>query len=297
MSHQLISGLFLLAVNAFSWEPLPNNFNVSKPDNLLPAVRNTTYGWPKLPFDMVYVFGDSSCDTGRYMATNRGWLVTSDTAYWRGRFSNGPGWPDYLAAMNNVKVNSLCYAGSVIKTKNFVVQEGVPDFDKQLELYERERNTANYSKPLAIFEFVGNDLLNPLLEVKALGNDVEEILQKLIDKGEIKDIFISMTPVEAYYVKGYDKQLLLAANRLMARNAGVDIFVGTALEQIIYMSRIPPPNADPKRWKVEPCFDAKTNSLCNDPENHFLVDSYHYTTVPYYYLAARISRLIVGYWS
>lgn len=291
-----IVSLLAAAVCGFSWEPVPPNFNVSRPDTLLNITMKTKYPWKPFPFDQVYIFGDSSCDTGRYSHLAQGRLMRSGQAYWRGRFSNGPAWPDYLGAMNRVRVNSFCYGGAVIDGNGFVLQPGAADALSQVELFRREKEADRAAKPLAVIQFVGNDMLNLFESLGHLKRGLLATAQSIVDSSNVRNFLVVMATCDMYVAKGYDLMLAEVAEELMQRNPGVEAFAASSVEQYYYMSYVPPPNADPAKWSNTPCYNEFTNQLCSDPENHFLIDNYHFTTYPYYSLAARISRLIVGYW-
>jgi len=62
------------------------------------------------PVSRVVVFGDSLSDTGRL---KRRLYIFPGTAYWLGRFSNGPAWADYLETSANLVVQNHAYGGAV----------------------------------------------------------------------------------------------------------------------------------------------------------------------------------------
>lgn len=62
----------------------------------------------------VVVFGDSLSDAGLLRARMK---VLPGTAYWGGRFSNGPVWPDYLEALLDVPVQNHALGGATVSPR------------------------------------------------------------------------------------------------------------------------------------------------------------------------------------
>lgn len=64
----------------------------------------------------IFVFGDSLSDTGMphgaYAYTHKQAPPASPQKYWRGRWSNGPIWADYIARWMNVSLTSFAVAGA-----------------------------------------------------------------------------------------------------------------------------------------------------------------------------------------
>jgi thermolabile hemolysin len=73
---------------------------------------------PRYPVRRMVVFGDSLSDTGRLK--NR-LHVFPGSPYWLGRFSNGPGWVDYLAAETGLAAQNHSYGGASV-----TLHESVP---------------------------------------------------------------------------------------------------------------------------------------------------------------------------
>ncbi|KAJ9083741.1 hypothetical protein DSO57_1031692 [Entomophthora muscae] len=87
------------------WYALPPGFDQSKPDSILGLVEQAP-----LWFDGIYLFGDSDCDTGNLFKLTKN-TDPDPKAYWNGRFSNGPMWPDYLQARHKLNVRNYAYGG------------------------------------------------------------------------------------------------------------------------------------------------------------------------------------------
>ena len=66
------------------------------------------------PVSRVVVFGDSLSDAGMLRQRLK---VLPGTAYWAGRFSNGPVWPDYLEALLSVPVQNHAFGGATVNPR------------------------------------------------------------------------------------------------------------------------------------------------------------------------------------
>ncbi|KAI0224799.1 hypothetical protein L0F63_006186 [Massospora cicadina] len=160
------------------WYALPKGFDQSRPDEILKLV-------PQAPlyFDAIYLFGDSDCDTGNlFQLSNQ--TDPDPKAYWKGRFSNGPMWPDYLQAKHQLEVRNYAYGGAVVNRKNGIVLD-VPDFFEQFEIHSKAPKVEG-KVSLGVIQFVGNDLINLAVRPNDVVRDIGDLIQKLIDLGEIK---------------------------------------------------------------------------------------------------------------
>jgi phospholipase/lecithinase/hemolysin len=81
-------------------------------------------------FSEIYVFGDSLSDVGRLFAGTGG-AIPPASAYYQGRFSNGPIWPEYLAPDLNLAVtvdNDFAVGGATTGIANVnEVRFGIPE--------------------------------------------------------------------------------------------------------------------------------------------------------------------------
>ena len=68
-------------------------------------------------FTKLVVFGDSLSDTGNVFAVTHG-AVPPSAAYYAGRFSNGPVWPEYLAASLSLPLENFAYGGAQTDRRN-----------------------------------------------------------------------------------------------------------------------------------------------------------------------------------
>ncbi|KAJ9064216.1 hypothetical protein DSO57_1032819 [Entomophthora muscae] len=293
-------GLFLLCLASCSvagpisgsvWYPLPAGFNQSKPDAILGLVDHAP-----LAFDGMYVFGDSACDTGNLFEYS-GNTDPDPKAYWRGRFSNGPMWPDYLQARHQLKARNYAFGGAVVNQKNNIVLE-VPDFYEQLKAH-KSLPSLGAKKPLALIQFVGNDLINQTVTPASVSNDFKAVMQQLIDLGEIKHFLIILTSIIDYASLGFNRALASTADALNAANKG-NVTVQTLSVIGLYkrMIAVPPATANPKVWSRtdEYCYDMYTGKKCADPENHLYFDNYHPSTVPNHNSALFVSEAINRIW-
>lgn len=302
--HMLSSYVLLVqskaAANNDVWYPLPPNFDQKDPDTLLAKVQQFAQTQPqnnKLPFDNIYVFGDSACDTGNLFKLSE-YTDPDPKYYWKGRFSNGPMWPDYLQAQYNLKVKNFAYGGAVISTYNYVNLEGVPDFADQISEYLKKGNQfpPNSGRSLTLLQFVGNDLVNRSVTAQKAVNDFELMLQWLIDIGEMKNFLVFESAITDYNTWGYSSKLAEMVQKVQARTKldGVTIEFLPIVNEFGKMVANPPPTADKGKWAPldSSCFNQNTKVQCKDPQNHFRYDLYHPSTVPNYNTAMLIGKAI-----
>ncbi|KAG0149096.1 hypothetical protein CROQUDRAFT_721365 [Cronartium quercuum f. sp. fusiforme G11] len=129
-------------------------------------------------YTAVVVFGASDCDdahprSSKYNNTLRG------PPYWKGRFTNGPVFVEYLAQgiLSGKNINLLDYAYGGATISNNLVEVAVPDTGDQTHNYLRdvEQN---------LVKTVGRDGSDRVLHIFWIGtNDVIQIWQDVITNG------------------------------------------------------------------------------------------------------------------
>lgn len=133
-------------------------------------------------FSEIYVFGDSLSDVGRLFAGTGGALPPA-SAYYQGRFSNGPIWAEYLAPDLNLDVsilNDFAVGGATTGTANVnEVRFGIPDLPGlQDEIAAYTSSLSGPADPNAIYVvWAGaNDFFLPFATPQALiGNAMTNI--------------------------------------------------------------------------------------------------------------------------
>jgi len=208
-------------------------------------------------------------------------------------------WPDYLEYYYNLKIKNFAYGGAVVTTDNFVNVEGIPDFADQISSYKNNSFPVG-TRPLALIQFVGNDLLGKNITATKVAADMELMLQWLVDIGQVRDFLVFLSPIQDYNTWGYSSALTAMVKRFGAKTAEDLVKIHTLDIGAYYadMVAVPPPTADPGKWHPvsDSCYNQKTGSKCNDPWNYFRFDLYHPSTVPNYNSAIAIGKTIQKFW-
>lgn len=111
-----------------------------------------------VPFDRVFVFGDSLSDTGRVYELTRGGIPQSPP-YYDGRFSNGPVWVERLAPLIGSQPDqktNFAYGGAETGTLS---QTGVPGIQGQVGQFLLSRPSGTGGGLFAVWAG-GNDYFN-----------------------------------------------------------------------------------------------------------------------------------------
>ena len=108
-------------------------------------------------YSSLHVFGDSLSDVGNaWRATLR--LIPESPPYYRGRFSNGPVWAEYLASRfrkSGLSSANHAWGGAKARTD----RDGIPDLSIQVGRYLAIDEERIGSRPLAAIWAGGNDVL------------------------------------------------------------------------------------------------------------------------------------------
>ncbi|WFD38850.1 uncharacterized protein MJAP1_001814 [Malassezia japonica] len=137
-------------------------------------------------YSAVVVFGDSLVDNGNgtYLLSNKTW--PADPAYFDGRFSNGPTWPEQLADLLNIShVDDLAHGSA---TTNNSVAKGYSGYNSTLPVPDVRTQVSHYLKkahgadPNALYIVSGgsNDAffgLTPGRNATALAHDAVHTLR------------------------------------------------------------------------------------------------------------------------
>ena len=182
------------------------NFDDSRLQAQARVLRGVTH--LLLPARRITIVGDSLSDTeGRTSALSHGFVPLAPF-YWRGRFSNGPLWEEYVGgALPGVQVRSLAYAGARIAERAeaygtrvalpvvlSVPAMDVPSLADQVAELEAAR-THFGNEDVVVFWGGSNDyFLNPgLQKVPSYLAATEGLLKRLITMGA-RRILVGLLP-------------------------------------------------------------------------------------------------------
>ncbi|KAJ1917637.1 hypothetical protein H4219_003099 [Mycoemilia scoparia] len=141
------------------------------------------------------VFGDSVSDVGNKLA------LFNQQAYWNGRFTNGPVWNEYTAALLKLPLVNYAFGGSTSSNSaliNGTTTSGalIPSLLDQVDAFlKNNTNAKNPEKDIMTFQTGGNNILWPLSAdptflienedkiIDGIANDMMTGLQKVYDAG------------------------------------------------------------------------------------------------------------------
>jgi len=152
-------------------------------------------------FKKVAVFGDSLSDNGNaYKLTNQTWPLST---YYKGRFSNGKVWPDYLKSALGVPVFDGAYGSGTTDSTAIQGATGpnsnipVPGAVQQINKYFKKNKKEDFSKTVFVVWVGVNDYFFSNFEAdpNAVVKRIKGISSTLYKKGARKIILGNIFPV------------------------------------------------------------------------------------------------------
>lgn len=242
--------------------------------------------------DKVILYADSFSDSGNDYK-NSGF--PSSPPYWKGRFSNGPTWAEYVAKSISIPFSNNGYGGATTNNEDVYSQFNgwtVPGLKQQVSTIQ----THGTSRSLYIIEIGYNDLnaiINPDQYVVVNKNLSKEIIAKNVVDGVLaiikkykakKFLFMSVAPFNYWpVIQNADKpkadRLIkdynaLVESELKKNVLGVDLkFIDS---HAWFVEQLSHPEELGLSIKNGPCaWGIGNTTVCDDPEKHFFWDSYH----------------------
>ncbi|KAF9914751.1 hypothetical protein BX616_007639 [Lobosporangium transversale] len=153
---------------------------VSLPSALATPVRCT--------LKKLVVFGDSFSESGNvYKLSNKTW---PPPFYYKGRFSNGPAWPDYVVKARNYQVVNYAYGGATTDSDLVQGLTGqnsnilVPGFLQQLDIYASKYAQRAIAESVFVINFQGNDFFFDIsLDPSAVVDRIHTGIKRLVSMG------------------------------------------------------------------------------------------------------------------
>jgi phospholipase/lecithinase/hemolysin len=240
-------------------------------------------------FDKIILYGDSLSDNGNDFKN----CQYPSAPYYKGRFSNGPTWFEYVAkGLPKYDVINNAYGGATTDNADAYSEYNnwvVPGFKQQIETLE----TGGTSKSLYLIYFGYNDLnsminpgqyhiVNEDYDYHKVIKNVANGIKLLQNKYQAKNFLIINTipfyhwPVVAEpkkqqakaLIHSYNSQLKTSLKKIRGANFKF-LDDNTWFEQ-----QIAHPEILNLSTSIGPCaYDNGT--VCDDPENHFFFDFYH----------------------
>jgi len=261
-------------------------------------------------FRNLVVFGDSYSDSGNaYHFSNDTW--PADPAYYKGRFSNGPVWVEYIAEKFGLGLHNYAFGGAT--SDNTLVQGytgpnatiASPSATDQVAQFLASHNgKANVADALYVILIGANDaFFDPNVTGAQTVENVSSIMKKLGKKGAKQFLVasypdLSRIPQQTYVppstsqqLHEYSEELRTSLHALGDNVAYVDMY---QLFNDIF--------SDPARYGYDKAKITKScltgvygeapRSLCNDPDKYIWWDEYHPTTKSHKLMAGAAENVI-----
>ncbi|KAJ3197303.1 hypothetical protein HDU82_001497 [Entophlyctis luteolus] len=244
----------------------------------------------------VVSFGDSASDNGNLFAATG----IPPAPYWKGRFSNGPVWVEYLAGyLSNATLHDYAWGSSVANISDSISPYlNIPDLFTQLQIFENQ-TTLNYDTTLfTVFSGV-NDIdysanLGVVPNVAKIAGYVVEFAGDLI-AGGAKHILVSnlpplqllplaraygdkFTPIFESLTLEFNAAIESGVAGLSAKNPSVTILVNDFFSLVNYTVSAGGAAALSFTDTVDPCFNSTAKTVCSNPDQYVFWDTLHPTT-------------------
>ncbi|PHH69403.1 hypothetical protein CDD80_6772 [Ophiocordyceps camponoti-rufipedis] len=251
-------------------------------------------------YSSLVVFGDSFSDNGKgYARINHVW--PSDPAYYKGRFSNGPVWPEDLAEMLSIPLYDYAQGGAT--TDNAIVEGHtgpkadilVPSLTDQVADFLAKTPVKDLASSLVILFGGVNDVLgNSNISAARSAGVIGLLVRKLRDAGAVHFILVnvpdlSLIPYDAYIeadqqdvLRDYAEHLGYQLRRVAQRITSASVKIVDLIP--LFRSF----NVYDKGWKAAgfdkfglygSClvggYSEAPRSLCKDPDRYVFWDEYH----------------------
>ncbi|KAG9302963.1 hypothetical protein G9A89_022380 [Geosiphon pyriformis] len=121
---------------------------------------------PKTKYNKLIVFGDIYSDNGNTFKLSGGKYPNPPSRYYKGRYTNGLLWPDYIQKILDIELLNFSYGGATADNDYFQGKAGhylipdfpVPGFIQQVKTFnETYSEITDFSKSLAVTFLTGAD--------------------------------------------------------------------------------------------------------------------------------------------
>ncbi|RIA96696.1 GDSL lipase/esterase [Glomus cerebriforme] len=286
--------------------------------------RETFHEKKPSPFNTVIIFGDSTCDNGNTWRLSN-YTYPPKKFFYKGRFSNGPTWVEYLSKLLHAKEMNYAYGGATTDTNYVKAVSGfdgeipVPGIKQEVEDKFKTQVSAkslNPDKTLYIVAHQGNDYLNnpkifPVECVKHLYDVWVELANFGAKHILINNFFNLKNLPEVTKNYGVISRLLTGLVSKM-HNAAIDGFVWQFKRThkdvkfyILPMDQVWEEFKDPNLKKSLGITDVnsacvlridktKNYTICPNPDEHFYWDHIHPSTKVHNFIAVKVYNIITG---
>lgn len=252
-------------------------------------------------FPQIYVFGDSLSDIGNvYQATNGD--RPPSPPYFKGRYSNGPVWVEYLASrlkLSSNLVNNFAYGGA----KTGDSQQLPPGLLAQIQRFKAENPTAN-PNALYLIWAGANDYLGGAKNTTAPINNLTTAVKRLAEFGAKNIVVINLPDLGKLPATRTTERAKLLTSLTQRHNAGLaasleslrqkfgDIDIRyidvNALFNLVYNS--------PAKYGLENVTQAclSDGNVCDRPNEYLFWDGIHPSTATHQLLVQLASSKLTS---
>ncbi|RKP27172.1 hypothetical protein SYNPS1DRAFT_27164 [Syncephalis pseudoplumigaleata] len=292
-----------------------------------PAARAAS----NIPFDRIVAFGDSMTDTGNLFTLSRQrW--PDQSLYYRGRFTNGPVWIEWLQQMSGAELDNLSFAGGTSDSDFIQGTSGrwngvfaAPGVRQQIiQYYLPKLKSAKYAtvspdRTLYMLWVGGIDISSAIEQRKPLNTTtVDRIVENTISSmqllhdqaGAVHFLLpnipsFASTPVAhefpAFLTKPierllpyHDQQMKMALEAFLAKNPSVHVMV------VDYRQFETSIRANASKYGitniVDGCVDMAKRLPCADERVYFYHDGHHPTTMIHKMFAHSVHQMLQRKW-
>lgn len=239
----------------------------------------------------LYVFGDSLSDTGMVFQATGG-LYPSDPPYFRGRYSNGQVWVEYLADRLSVKkVNNFAWGGA---TTEQGYTNMVPGLLSQVQTATQSHSQAN-ANALYVLWAGANDYLQGADDSTVPVSNITRAIDQLASMGAAQILVANLPnlgqlPATSNSANSSQLSRLTEAHNLGLRRSlksisqqHPEVKMITLDANLLYQEAISNPAKFGFTQVTRACLSGST--ACGNPEQFLFWDSIHPTTTGHQILA------------
>jgi phospholipase/lecithinase/hemolysin len=237
-------------------------------------------------FDQIYVFGDSLSDVGNVSDTTRG-DVPPSPPYFRGRYSNGPVWVEYLASKLRLTSNpdtNFAFGGSTTGDSRGTP----PGLLAQIKSFKAANSSAN-PNALYIIWAGANDYLGGATDSTAPINNLAMAVKSISVVGAKNIVVVNLPDLGKLPATRTSQRSDFLNNLTQEHNSGLATALNDLRQElssdinITYLdvnSRFNQVINEPEKFGftnvTNPCLS--NVSVCNNPNQYLFWDDIHPTT-------------------
>ncbi|KAI8611557.1 hypothetical protein BC830DRAFT_1140696 [Chytriomyces sp. MP71] len=270
----------------------------------------STNHWPKHDCIMkdIISFGDSFTDTGNLFRAK----AVPPLPYYKGRFSDGPVWVEYVAMYaGNATLHDYAFGGACANATDSHLTgpyANIPDLSAQIRTFKGDAIASTFDPSETVFTvFAGvNDFINAatdstphIPDANAIAGTVVNAIDSLASLNARDILLVNMPPIEIapevkplvqytsviqLLVGTFNGAINTGASKLMAKYQGLTVTILDFNGMLKFAVTPEGMQAFNLTDVTNACLD-KSNNICSSPESHLFWDDVHPTTQGHMYVA------------